>query len=71
VKTNLMKLRTLRRLILVGGLSVIGVGVIRIGLVQYREAKDIWDGIGILAAGCAAKGGCDLPAAGTFDTFGR
>jgi len=64
VKTNLMRLRTLRRLIVGGGLSLVCVGVIHIAVVQYREAKAIERAIDALSNACVERGGCaDLPMA--------
>lgn len=59
-----MKFRTLRRVIVGSGLSLVCAGVIHIAVVQYREAKAIERAIDILGDACAERGGCaDLPMA--------
>ena len=64
MKTNLMMLRTLRRLIIGVGLSLICAAVIHIAVVQYQEAKAMERSIDALGRACAERGGCaELPIA--------
>jgi len=64
MKTNLMKLRTLRRVIVVGGLSLVCAGAIHIAVAQYEEAKTMERAIDTLERVCTKRGGCaDLPIA--------